>query len=468
MTSNKPSFTHALLCITTTVSLIFYGLFIAQANMQGIMLLCLFWVIVNVLFIDKDTNRLKKCMTKAIEKSSSVLLIYLFIGAIIGAFVISGAIPTLIFYGLQLITPQLFLPIGMILCSVTSLAIGSCWATVGTMGIALIGVAAILNIPLPIAAGMIVSGAYFGDKLSPISDTTILSALVTGTDINKHIKGMTYSLIPAYLFTLLLFLLIGLNYTHEYSSGFNQLKDVSDYLTQHYHIGIIPLLPMIIMFGLSASGKPAELSMLVGVILALLVAVIIQQVPIHESINSLYLGSNIHLKQQPLLENILNRGGIERMLSSLSLTLLILALGGLLEAYQFITVLFSKVMKFLKSPFSLISATLVISVLSNMLMSEAYLSIILVNRIFGDSYKKIGLDSCVLSKAIEEGTTFSTPLIPWTTSGIFIGTTLGISPIDYLSWSLFNWIAPLFFLISAAFHFFGIKMYRLNATISVS
>lgn len=454
-----PSFLHAFICVFTTILIIFYGLFVLHANIHGIIVIGVFWVILNVLLLSQDMNRLKQSMTSAIQNAASVLLIYMFIGAVIGAFIISGAIPTLIYYGLKFITPQLFLPVGMMLCSVMSLAIGSCWATIGTMGLALFGLAAILHIPLPIAAGMIVSGAYFGDKLSPISDTTILSALVTGTDLYRHIKGMTYSLIPAYFFSLFIFWIIGVFYVPDKIHELSHLNDVFTYLTTHYHIGLIPLLPMMVMFGCSMAHKPAELSMLLGIVLALLVAYFVQHQPLLTSIDALYFGSNVKITDQPIIENILNRGGIERMLSSVALTLLILALGGLLESYHFITVLFSTALKKLKGATSLVAATLLTAVVSNMLISEAYLTIILVNKIFGENYKKNNLDSCLLSKAIEEGSTFSTPLIPWTTSGIFIANTLGISAIEYLPWSIFNWIAPLFFIIFVACRFFGEKMF---------
>ncbi|OGV27184.1 MAG: hypothetical protein A3F18_07150 [Legionellales bacterium RIFCSPHIGHO2_12_FULL_37_14] len=459
--TKHPSFTHAFVCITGTIAIIFSGLFIVHTKMQAMMVISVFWVLLNVLLLSFDMQRLKNSMTSAIQNSAAVLLIYIFIGAVIGAFIISGAIPTLIYYGLKLVTPQVFLPVGMILCSLTSLAIGSSWATIGTMGIALLGVATILHVPLPIAAGMIVSGAYFGDKLSPISDTTILSAMVTGTCLYKHIKGLTYSLLPAYFFSILLFWIIGIFYIPQEITDLKQLTEVLTYLDTHYQLGLIPILPMLVMFSIAASRKPAELSMLVGAILSLLVAYFCQHQTLQNTIDALYLGSTVKVGNMPIIENILNRGGIERMLSSVALTLLILALGGLLESYHFITVLFSAALKKLKSPTQLVGATLGTSIITNMLVSEAYLTIILVNKIYGKAFKAQNLDSCLLSKSIEEGATFSTPLIPWTTSGIFISTTLGVSASQYLPWSIFNFIAPLFFIIFVACQFFGRKMFVL-------
>ncbi len=206
---HKPTLLHAISCITAIFMMVFSGLFLLKTSLHSIMLICIFWVMVNAFYLNTNMEMIKECIQASIQKSAFVFLFFVLIGTVIAAFTLSGAIPTLIYYGLNFISPQVFLPIGMILCSMTSLAIGSCWGTIGTMGIALIGVASIFHIPLPLTAGMIVSGAYFGDKFSPISDTTVLSALSTGTNLYKHIKGMTYSLIPAYILSLGGFWIVG-------------------------------------------------------------------------------------------------------------------------------------------------------------------------------------------------------------------------------------------------------------------
>ncbi|MDP1615171.1 MAG: Na+/H+ antiporter NhaC family protein, partial [Methylococcales bacterium] len=342
------------------------------------------------------------------------------IGAVIAAFTLSGAIPTLIYYGLALISPNVFLPIGMLLCSMMSLAIGSTWGTIGTMGVALMGVGSILHIPLPIVAGMVVSGAYFGDKFSPISDTTILSAMTTETNLYKHIKGMTYSMIPAYVLSLAIFAGIGKYYTPVQSVSFTELATIRDLIQEHFYTGFITLLPLLVMFCMSVKKKPAELSMLTSLVVALGIAFFVQKVPIAEGLNALFSGASFKHTGSSVLDAALNRGGIQSMLWSMSLAILVLVLGGLLDSYRFIQVLFERWVTYLKTPLQLVFTTMIASVLFNLLMGEAYLSIILSSRIFKSSYKKMDLDSCLLSKAIEEGSTFSTPLIPWTTSGAFV------------------------------------------------
>lgn len=457
--STKPSFLQSLLCILGIIFLVFFGLFVLKTSLQCMILLSVCWVFMHSYYLEQDATHIVRIMMSTLLNSVYVCLFFILIGAVIGAFTISGAIPTLIDYGLSFISPRSFLPIGVILCSMMSLAIGSCWGTIGTMGVALLGVASIFHIPLPMAAGMIVSGAYFGDKFSPISDTTVLSALTTETNLYKHIKGMTYSIIPAYVASLGIFWLIGRYYLIENDSFLSNIAFIRNTIHQHFHVGITSLTPMMVMLFLSITKKPAKIAMLVSTIVALLIAVFIQKINPYEVFSSVYSGPHIQPTGEPVLDAALSRGGILSMLWPMSLALLILMLGGLLETYQFITVLFTRMMSYLKSPIALVSATLLTSISCNILMGEAYLSIILTSRIFKKAFINMGLDSCVLSKTIEEGSTFSTPLIPWTTSGAFIATTLGVSPMDYLYWSIFNWIAPLAFLLLVSANFIGIKMY---------
>ncbi len=413
----------------------------------------------HALYLDKNILRLIHNIASAIRHSAPILLFFILIGAVIAAFTVSGAIPTLIYLGLDFISIQAFLPIGMILCSMMSLAIGSCWGTVGTMGVALMGVAVILHVPLPLAAGMVVSGAYFGDKFSPISDTTVLSALATETNLYQHIKGMTYSMIPAYFITLGIFWRIGHYYTFENNHVLNELTAIQQLIHTHFQVNILSLLPIAVMLILSLKKKPATLSMFASIIVALLVAIAVQHMSVFEVCKSLFFGPSMQSTGSPILDAVLSHGGIHSMLWPMTLALLILTMGSLLEHYQLITTLFARIIRTITRPISLVFATMATSVMCNILMGEAYLSIILTSRIYKKSYEKLGLENCVLSKSIEEGATFSTPLIPWTTSGVFIGATLGVSPVDYLCWSLFNWVAPIVFLIFVAVNFFGVKMY---------
>lgn len=459
MTNNKPSGCQALVCVIGIFILMFWGLFILKASLHSLILMSILWASVHAYYIDHNVLRLKQSMISAIQKSSSVLLIFLLIGTVIAGFMMSGAIPSLIYYGLNFITPQNFLPIGMLLCSMMSLVIGSCWGTIGTMGVALLGIAVLLHIPGPIAAGMIVSGAYFGDKFSPISDTTILSALSTDTNLYRHIKGMTYSILPAYCLSLGVFWWIGYYFFLDQNKVLTDVLAIQNEIRTHFKIHTLNLLPMVAMVWFSVNKKPAQLSMLVSLFIAVMVAILFQKFSITSVLNSLFSGPDLPQTNSNLLNTVLKHGGIQSMLGSMSLSLLILILGGLLDSYQLITHLFIRLMPYLTRSFRLVLTTVMAAIACNLLIGEAYLSIILNARIFKEAYAKLHLDTCVLSKALEIGSTLSTPLIPWTSSGVFIAATLGISPLEYLGWAVFNWIALGVFLSMAAMNFMGIRMY---------
>ncbi|MDF1758810.1 MAG: Na+/H+ antiporter NhaC family protein [Legionellaceae bacterium] len=465
--NNCADLLQSLACVSVLILIMFVGLFILKTCIHSIILISICWLLIVGYYIDPNISKMKIHIHDYLEKSAPMLLFFILIGTVIASFILSGAIPTLIYYGLEILQPAYFLPLGLLLCGITSLAIGSTWGTIGTMGIALMGVANILEIPLPIAAGMIVSGSHFGDKLSPISDTTVLSSLTAQTDLYKHIKGMAYTTIPAFVITMMIFWYIGQHYNTNNDDYTLQLVNIQQQIKHHFNIGYLAMLPMLVMFGFSMLKKPAEISMLASVIVALLIAIFIQNFSLHEVLNALFEGPNIASQNSKFLSTLLNRGGIQSMLSSMALTILVITLGGLLESYQIVTVLFTKIIGYLKTTTSLVFATLFTSVLSNMLMGEAYISIIIVSRTFKKHFQKLGLDNCVLSKAVDQGATFSTPLIPWTTAGIFTSVTLNMSPTEYISWSLFNWISPLTFLIFTAINFANIKMYKLSNTTRV-
>lgn len=464
--ASEPHIAQSVICLSGIVALVLGSLFFVHTSLQSIIAICIVWVMGHAYYANRHPSYLIRYFLISIRQSTAILSFFLLIGGVIASFTVSGAIPTLIDFGLHFISTQAFLPIGMILCSIMSLAIGSCWGTIGTMGVALMGVAGILHIPLPLAAGMIVSGAYFGDKFSPISDTTILSALSTGTNLYQHIKGMTYSMIPAYILTLGLFWWIGQDYSLEEQGFTHELTQIQQLIHAHFQINGFTLMPIVVMLTLSLCKIPATITMFSSIITALIVAITIQHLTILDAFNALLIGPSIVSTGSTVLDAALNHGGIQGMLWPMLSALMILTMGRLLEHYQFINVLFARLIQQIKRPVTLIFSTMSTAVLCNILMGEAYLSIILTSRIFKNAYHALGLESCALSKSIEEAATFSTPLIPWTTSGMFISVTLGINAGDYLHWNLFNWIAPAFFLIFVASNFAGVKMFMQQQTVS--
>lgn len=464
MTQNKPTGLQAFICMFGIISLMGWGLFILKANLHSLIILCIVWVVAHAYCIDSDMLRLKQSMVSAIQKSSGMFLFFILIGAVIAGFILSGAIPTLIYYGLTFITPKNFLPIGMLLCSMMSLVIGSCWGTIGTMGVALLGIAVLLHVPLPIAAGMIISGAYFGDKFSPVSDTTVLSAWMAEANLYRHIKALTYSLIPAYLLSLGVFWGVGYYFSDVQTVQITEVGVLRQQLSQYFNIHWLNTAPMWVMLGFSIKKKPAELAMLGSLCIAIFIAIFGQGFSTLEVLNGLFCGPQLTALDSPILNAVFHRGGIQSMLSSMSLTVLILILGGILDSYHIIAHLFARILPSLTNPLRLLTATVLAAIICNLLMGEGYLSIILNARIFKDAYAKMRLEPCALSNALEIGSTLSTPLIPWTSSGVFIVATLGLSPEVYWRWSIFNGIALVVFLGLATTKWMNRKWYTLPLT----
>ena len=454
----NPTFIHSLVCFLGVLLFVFIGLIYLKTSLHSIMLFCILWAGFNAFFIGNSFQDIKFAMNLSLQKCLPVFTIFILIGVIIAAFIMSGTIPSLIYYGLTFITPKYFLPIGLLLCSVMSISTGTAWGTAGTMGIALLGIGSSLGFPMPMIAGMVVSGAFFGDKLSPASDTTILSALSTQTELYKHIRNMVYTLFPSYFVTLTLFFFIGL---HSHQPNVNvvghELNNIQQSLASVYNINLITLLPILCMIVFSLKKIPAELSMMSSIIIALVIALTIQKVPLHEFLDGLFEGPKQLHSDLVLLNHILKSGGIMSMMWSFSLTFLVLCLGGILQHFKFLHVLLLSLLEQIKRPGTLIMSTIFSCVISNMVMGEAYLSILLIGKSYGESYDKMALDRCMLSRSIEEGATFSTALIPWTTAGAFLSSTLGVQTTDYFFWSFLNWIEPI---VAILFAYLGIAIIR--------
>jgi NhaC family Na+:H+ antiporter len=394
-------------------------------------------------------------MISGIQKGLGAIFIFFLIGILVAALIESGTIGGLIYYGLDLLHPTFFLPAGLVLCSLMSLATGTAWGTIATIGVVLMGLGGALGIPLPLVAGMVVSGASFGDKMSPVSDTTNLAAMSADTDLYSHIKSMMYTTVPTYIISIILFTVFGLYYGGQTLSA-EELLTLRQHLDIEFAISPLTLLPLIVLLTLSLKRTPAEVSMLASVGTAVVLAVATQGATITEVLNSLHTGyvASTGLEQ---LDTLLSRGGITSMMWTMSLALIALSLGGILDRAGFVRVLLSGLLKRIKRSASLIAATISAGVVSNMSMGEGYLSIIFGGQIFKDSFEEDGLEKHMLSRCLEEGATLSTSLIPWTTSGAFITGVLHMSPLEFGPWAFFNYINPL---LSIGLAYMGFGIFR--------
>lgn len=445
----SPSFLQSLICFSVIVITIAGGLFGLGISLHTLMFLCLLWVGLNAYRLGYRYLHIRELMNNALVRAMPAIYIFILIGMVISSFMHSGTIATLIYYGLNWLSPSLFLSIGLLLCALMSVVTGTSWGTVGTLGVVFIGIGSAMNIPLPLVAGMIVCGATFGDKMSPISDTTNLAAMSAGTDLYRHIYAMLFTTIPTFILTFVIFLVIGLNYG-EQTINLSEIISIQTALTNTYHLApLVTLLPLILLAVLSIRKVPAEVTMSCSIVLAVLIAMFYQGESPISVLNALWENTPESTGIQSL-DALLGRGGISSMSWTLLLALMAIALGGILHGAGFLTTLLAGIIKRVKRTATLIATTIASGFLGNIAMGEAYISIILSCQLFKPKYEQQKLDAAILSRSVEEGATMTTGLIPWTTAGAFYTATLGVDVLDFAPYAFFNYLNGIVAVMMAA------------------
>lgn len=438
----QPMLFHAAICFAGVFLLISSGLFVYQVSIHAIIFLALIWVSLQARWLGYSFTDIRCMMDDGITRALPAIYIFLLIGMVIASFMQSGTIASLLYYGLDWLSPGIFLAAGLVLCSFMSVATGTSWGTVGTVGVVLIGIGDAMGIPLPLVAGMIISGATFGDKLSPVSDTTNLAAMSAGTNLYRHIGSMLYTTIPTFIIVLVIFIIWGTQYDNALLPR-NHIDEIRAALAGTYRLDPgVTLLPLLLMLGLSVKRYAAEVSMSCSIVLAMLIAIVFQDRDGIDVINALWLNSAVATGIESL-DVLLGRGGMYGMAWTLLLSIMALALGGILHQAGFLRVLLVSIIARIQRISTLIATTIMSGLLGNMAMGEAYISIILNCQLFKGAYQEKGVDRAVLSRSVEEGSTLTAGLIPWTTAGTFYTATLGIATLDYAPYALLNLLNPL-------------------------
>jgi NhaC family Na+:H+ antiporter len=445
----EPSLFQTIICLLGVFLMISLGLFVLEIYIHAIIFICLLWVGVHAASLGYTFTDIHRMMKTGISSALPAIYIFVLIGMVIASFMQSGTIASLLYYGLDLLSPVVFLASGLILCSLMSIATGTSWGTVGTIGVVLISIAEVIGIPLVIVAGMIVSGATFGDKLSPMSDTTNLAAMSAGTNLYRHIHAMLYTTFPAYALTLIIYILVGLQYS-DYALPAGEITAIQTVLKSTFQLNLwITLLPLLCLFGMSIKKYSPAISMSCSIVLAMMIAIFYQGRDTIDVFNALWL-NNPGTTGMENIDALLGHGGIYSMAWTLLLSMMALALGGILHQAKFLSVALERIIARIKRIRTLMATTILSGLISNMGMGEAYLSIILNCQLFKDAYHKAQLDSAMLSRSVEEGATMTTALIPWTTAGAFYAATLGIPVLDYAPYAFLNVINPLVSIVMAS------------------
>lgn len=378
--------------------------------------------------------------------SLSVLIV---VGMLIGVWIAAGTVPTLIYYGLKLLSPSIFLAAAMILCAVVSVSLGTSWGTVGTIGLALMGIGAGFGIAPVWTAGAVVSGAFFGDKVSPLSDTTNLAPAVTGQNVFDHIKNMMPTTVPSMLIALVLYLVAGFALIEPADSSFAQIEQITGRLDQDFRLGLVPLIPALVVLVLAIMKKPPLPSLFAGVLLGALVAIFWQGHGLHD----VFAFANDGFKVETgvaAIDTLLNKGGIQSMMWTISLMLIALGFGGALERTGCLEAIINAIVARVKTFAGVQTSAIGTAFATNLVAGDPYISIALPGRMFSPLYRGMGYSTLNLSRAVEEGGTLMSPLIPWNAGGAFVITALGLGVMDgnlgdlmYIPLAFACWISPL-------------------------
>ena len=368
------------------------------------------------------------------------------VGMLVSTWIASGTVPILIYYGLDLIDPGWFLAAGMLLCSVVSLCLGTSWTTTGTVGLALVGIGEAFGIPIYWTAGAVVSGAFFGDKISPLSDTTNLAAAVTETNLFEHIKNMMPTTVPAMLIGFFVYLFVG--GTTVDTAQLEQIASYRQGIADNFEIGIIPLIPLVIVMTLAFFKVAPIPALFTGVVLGSIVAVFTYGYNFNEILTIAHSGFKVKTGTAAL-DSLLNRGGVSAMTWTITLVMFALAFGGALERTRCLEAIVNAIMRITKGFRGLQTNAILTSFLTNVVSGDVYLSLTLPGRMYASRYDELGYSRLNLSRAIEEGGTLMSPLVPWNAGGAFVMGALGLSMADgdysvllYIPLAFACWTAP--------------------------
>ena len=404
-----------------------------------------------------------------LKSTTGAILILLFVGALAGTWLLSGIIPAMIYYGLQILHPSIFLPACIVICAIISIATGSSWTTSATVGIALIGIGRALEIPVGMVAGAVISGAYFGDKLSPLSDTTNLAPAMAGSDLFTHIRYMTHTTVPSIIITLIVFLILGF---FQNTTGAADTDILLTSIKESFTINLgLFLVPALVIF-LIIRKTPPLTALLAGTLLGGLFALIFQPGLVVKiagattlTITSAYQGvMNAIIDEisvttsNELLNDLFSSGGMKGMLGTIWLIVCATVFGGIMDAIGGLQRLSNALLSIAQSTFQLFASTAASCIVINLTASDQYLSIVLPGKMFNKAFTDKNLAPENLSRTLEDAGTVTSVLIPWNTCGAYQSGVLGVGVGEYFIYAIFNWLSPIMTLVYA---YFGIKIKKI-------
>lgn len=440
-----PTATFSLFAIGTIAILIGIGVGVLKMNVG--LLLFLGWILLAP-FGARLGYSFGEMLEKAYEMGKNALpasAIILSVGIMIGTWLAAGTISTVLVFGLKIIIPSIFLLVTMLLCSAVSLVLGSSWGTVGTAGIAMMGVGMGLGFNPALVAGAVISGAYFGDKMSPVSDSTLMSSTLSGVPLMTHIKYMMYTCAPAYAIAAVIYTILGIRHG---SNNFDPtaVQEIISNLSGIFKLGIVPIIPVVVVIYMLIRKKDTVLTLLIGALVAAVIAIAYQGFSIKEVGTFAYSGFVVD-SENAILKSLLNRGGMSSMFSMVSIFIGALGLGGIISGLHLLEPVIEAISKRVKSGKSLMLITMGVVLLCILLVSTNHFAFAMVGTLFAPMYKKYNLKPENCSRILEDIGTVGGCLLPWNVGGAFAAGILGVEAFAYAPYAFLNWITPIFSLI---------------------
>ena len=451
MSENKKtvSFPMAIITLLIVAGIMSLGLAILKPNTMVTFILTFLAVCIIAVCVGTKLNDLENMIMAGFKKTATACMIFIAVGMVVGSWIISGIVPSIIYYGLKIFTPSSFLALGFLVCCIVSFFTGSSYAALGTMGIAFMAIGYGMGINPALVAGMSVSGAVFGDKMSPFSDTTNMAPAASGTDVFTHIKSMLWTVIPAFVISLVLYFVLGLRYTNTSPEAMQDLHAIMDTLKANFTISPFLLIVPVLTIVLVIKKVPATIALLVGALLGVICAFIAQpQFDYTQVLTALASGFSGEFEVAAVAK-LLNRGGISSMTSTIVYTIFAIELGEIMYQLGVLSVMLDKIRDRLAKPANLIITTLLSCLATVMLTTSQYMAILLPGEVFQDSYKKAKVAPYILSRTLEDGGTLFAFLVPWSAAAIYSSGVLGVSAIEYLPFAFLPLLCPLFAVVCA-------------------
>lgn len=417
-----------------------YGLFQVRAE---ILLICSALVAGLVAhFLGYDWQTLEEGIVESIRQAMPAMLIVICVGLLIGSWIAAGTIPMLVYYGLEVLNPNFYLVTASLVCSLVSLFTGTSWGTVGTVGIAFIGIAQGFGIPLGVAAGAIISGAYFGDKISPFSDTTNLAPIAARSNLFDHIRHLLWTTTPAWLIGLVIYFFIGLRFSGN-ALPQAQIDLLTSTLKESFRFNILLLLPPGIILFAAIRKLPTIPFMVIASLLAALLAVWFQEIPLPEVLNTMTLGFKADTGL-PELDNLLSRGGMMSMMDVTLIGFCAFAFAGIVQRAGMLDVILERLLRIINRTGSLVLATALSCITVAFITGSSFLSIIIPGKLYAPAFSERGLAAKNLSRTTEDSGTVIVPLVPWSMAGVFMAGTLNVPVLEYAPWAFMCYLGVVF------------------------